>query len=278
MSKLAQIGAVAAEELRYYNLGLRYWLATRRPGEKRKILVNGTPKTGTTWMVRMLASIPGYHAAGNFKGDIQKYLRAVPGNVIHGHERYKPELAAQLEQAQIAVVLMLRDPRDQVVSNLFHFRRDTTNRWYQEMNQLDLDEALLMLIEGRPGLPSVMQWCSTSKSWLDAGYPLIAVRYEDLLVQAEQELGRIAARLAIPLSPGLTRAIVQRNRFERLTMGKRIWSDGRRPGEENDASHFRKGIRGDWRSYFKPVHVERFKEVAGDLLIEWKYESSLAWE
>jgi hypothetical protein len=33
---------------------------------------------------------------------------------------------------------------------------------------------------------------------------------------------------------------------------------GRRPGQEDVSSHYRKGVSGDWRNYFENVHVQHF--------------------
>jgi hypothetical protein len=60
-------------------------------------------------------------------------------------------------------------------------------------------------------------------------------------------------------------------------MGKRIWQSQRRPGQEDAKSHFRKGIVGDWRNYLKPEHIQRFKELCGQQLIELGYEQNLDW-
>ena len=49
------------------------------------------------------------------------------------------------------------------------------------------------------------------------------------------------------------------NSFEKL-------SGGRRAGEENIKSHYRKGIEGDWRNVMTPKVMAQFKELTGDLV------------
>jgi len=46
---------------------------------------------------------------------------------------------------------------------------------------------------------------------------------------------------------------------------------------ENPASHYRKGIVGEWRGYFTKENVDWFKEVAGEELIELGYEENNNW-
>ena len=52
---------------------------------------------------------------------------------------------------------------------------------------------------------------------------------------------------------------------------------GRKPGQEDQKSFARKGVSGDWRNKFTPEHKARFKEIAGDLLIELGYEKDKNW-
>ena len=54
-------------------------------------------------------------------------------------------------------------------------------------------------------------------------------------------------------------------------------SGGRRPGEENRKSHFRKGKAGDWANHFTEDHKAYFKDKFGDLLIQLGYEKDLNW-
>ena len=99
---------LALEEARYYWPALRYRLgAGRQPSAK--LLVNGVPKSGTTWMVRMLASLPGYQTAGNFRGEIARYQTVRPGDVIHGHDWYTAELQKTVQANGIQVILVVRD-------------------------------------------------------------------------------------------------------------------------------------------------------------------------
>ena len=270
---------IALEEVGYHALTLRFLLRSLRHAAGPAILVNATPKTGTTWLVHMVESIPGYRNAGNFKGNVERYRDVQEGTVIHGHDLYTPELARLLSSRKIKVVVTIRDPRDQTVSRMFHVRRDTTHPWYERLRQMQTDEALMKVIEGGAGLPSVYESNMISKKWLDhQDDNIMCVRYEDNLADPEGEFTRVVNFLGIPLGKKLISAIVHRNRFERSVLGRRIWATGRLPGEEDQLSHFRKGIAGDWRNYFGPQHIQRIKEVAGDLFIEMGYEKSTTWE
>ena len=246
---------------------------------RAKVLVNGSPKTGTTWMVKMLACLPGFRAVGNFQGDLERYRHLAPGDVVHGHHIYTPALEAVLVSEGVRVVLMSRDPRDQTVSRYFHIRRDSHHRWHGRMNRMEKAEGLLACLEGREGLPGSLDMVHVTRSWepaLEAGWAIL-VRYEDLVQETHTELRRVLKFLGLEAPDRLVEAIVRRNAFARLTVGRRFWQRPRRPGEEDPRSHFRKGIVGDWRSHFEAMHVQRCKAILGEVLVELGYETNQDW-
>jgi lipopolysaccharide transport system ATP-binding protein len=107
------------------------------------------------------------------------------------------------------------------------------------------------------------------RSWLAAGEPL--VRYEDLLAHPLEELHRALVALGGQnVSEADLQAAIEANRFEKL-------SGGRPNGVEDPASHYRKGVAGDWKNHFTPRVTARFKERFGDLLIATGYERDLNW-
>jgi hypothetical protein len=72
--------------------------------------------------------------------------------------------------------------------------------------------------------------------------------------------------------------------MQRAVVGQAILScrfeevaGGRRRGEEDVHSHFRKGVSDDWREYFSAPVKSAFKERFGDVLIACGYEKSNDW-
>lgn len=141
----------------------------------------------------------------------------------------------------------------------------------------------MLSIEGRdpdgelPILPGVTAWKTLTRQWLAANPDITCLRYEDLLADPKKEMRRVFDGLDLGVSNGLLHAVVQRNRFERMTVGRKFWQSARRPGQEDTASHFRKGITGDWQNFFTEAHRQRFKELAGDWLVEMGYETDNDW-
>jgi lipopolysaccharide transport system ATP-binding protein len=106
-------------------------------------------------------------------------------------------------------------------------------------------------------------------SWLDSGEPI--VYYERLV---EDDFGTLKEafidRMQLPISEESLRTAVETCRFEQL-------SGGRSKGTEDQESHYRKGVAGDWRNYFTPKVTDAFKKRFGDILIAAGYENDQNW-
>ncbi len=268
-------------ELNYHFLKTIYRIRASSQGKRKHIiLVNGAPRSGTTWTVSMVAAVPGYRKIGNFQHNLQRYETVKPGDVIHGHDHYSEPLRDALKLHKVGFILTMRDPRDQVVSRLFHIRRTPNHAWQIQLQNMSNDEGLMACINGLDPktFPGVIAHSNITKSWL-TNYPEgVVVRYEDLLADTERAMAFIFSRLEIDVPEPVLKLIVHRKNFQRMTAGRKFWQQGRKPGTEAPTSHIRKGITGDWKNHFKPEHVQRFKELAGDFLIEWGYEKDLNWQ
>lgn len=61
---------------------------------------------------------------------------------------------------------------------------------------------------------------------------------------------------------------------EQLGFEKRA---GRKRGEEDKKSHFRKGVSGDWKKHFNSEHKKLFKKMYPDALVKLGYEENNDW-
>lgn len=95
-------------------------------------------------------------------------------------------------------------------------------------------------------------WSSRLRNRLASRRGLGALRRE-ILVTGELLLGTVYAR-----------------RFEAQTRG-------RPRGTENVASHYRKGVPGDWINHFSVEHAEAFDQKYGELLIKLGLEHDHSW-
>lgn len=87
----------------------------------------------------------------------------------------------------------------------------------------------------------------------------LELRYEALLANPQRQAAKLLKFLGADASPEQVDACIKASSFEQL-------SGGRRPGEEDRSSFFRKGVAGDWRNWLNSSQVEAFERATGDLL------------
>jgi hypothetical protein len=75
-------------------------------------------------------------------------------------------------------------------------------------------------------------------------------------------------------SPKITAAALLKHIFNNRFSSK---TSGRLRGDENVASHYRKGLAGDWINHFTPEHCRYFKERYSDVLLKLGYEKNPDW-
>jgi hypothetical protein len=160
---------------------------------------------------------------------------------------------------------------------MFHVRRDANHPYHLEFSNLDEDEALMACIRGRGKFPGADAMIQITQSWLQSDSEFLLIYYEKLLQDPDNELVGVFHHLLMPVDKDFIHSIVERNRFERLSIGKKFWKPTRKAGQADPNSHVRKGISGDWKNYFNPAHIEAFKECAGTMLVEFGYEEGYDW-
>jgi hypothetical protein len=162
-----------------------------------------------------------------------------------------------------------RDPRDIVVSGYF-LRRNTDTRGNTAedrsfLQAASLEDGLIYTIDRaeRRGVFDAF------RSWSDAASEdpnVKLIRFEDLTGDGGfRSIQDLMAFCDIALGPQELQEVLDRCSFDRL-------SGGRRKGEADRSSHYRRGVTGDWAKYFTPRIDQRFNEVAGDLAPLFGYE------
>ena len=230
-------------------------------------------KAGSTWLTRILARCGGERFVKP-RLEVAHFLREPiePGRVYPRvyvtHEEFE-RVALPVAWRRFVVI---RDLRDTLVSAYFSIRRTHP---VGELPQLAEDRARLQAMRPDQGLAWMLDHAMVAgsariqESWLEAGAPV--VRYEDLLTDDVRILQRVLIdECEFPLERPAVARIVEGTRFRTL-------SGGRDRGAEDLASHFRKGVAGDWRNHFDPPLARAFKERWGDLLIAGGYERDRDW-
>lgn len=195
----------------------------------QNIVINSVPKSGTVWMMAMLAQLLDIDSIS------QIHLAHV--NDIHDVENRAPYC--------LGTVVVVRDLRDVVVS------------WFHEVSRLDHKvgfssprypeleefyfEHLLGLLQSNPRYNG-----GDLEGWLDLvtgrAYPLI--RYEDMVVSASPSLEKILKFWKISVPENAIADAVKSCAFSNLTSENDAPSG--RAGESIEDRHLRGGRVGDW--------------------------------
>lgn len=270
------------------NRGRRLMSVTWRRafGKGNRVLANSLPKSGTHLLSRCLNLMPGLTFSGyfisyvhhntvrqNLAGKEQALARVGRGCYVGAHTPYSDCDLAVVERLGYRHVVLIRDPRDVLVSQLLFLMRRPTNRFHAYFQALPDDDTRLMAlmhgvpdgaVDGMIGLPSSGEEFCRFAAWGQHG--ALILRFEDLIGErgggdhARQlaAIGSLAEFIGVELPPAGA-AYIAGQLFNR------------------NANTFRKGAIGDWRNYFTPAHIAAFKAMAGQALVEQGYEDDLAW-
>ena len=263
-----------------------------------KVLLNGPAKSGTHLLSDCLSLMPkmmfsgGHFALSEFrthpgewgvqpypaldKPRLKRFLKRCPqGMFVTAHARFHPVLLDLAEELGFKQILLLRDPRDVVVSSAFFKKREPWltphYKYYTETLKSD-EERVMATIRGfERGVTTDRPQASIGKTfegympWLNKPSTLV-VRFEDLVgslgggddEKQLREIRRIGDFVERPLS-----------REQAQRVARKMYGKG--------SLTFRKGQIGDWQNYFTEAHRRAFKEVAGDVLVKLGYEKDMDW-
>lgn len=148
--------------------------------------------------------------------------------------------------------VVLRDPRDTLVSAYFSFR-DTHKAspmiqpLREQLTRRGFEDGMVYLMG--VFMPRVF---AIHESWRDEPY----IRYEDLLDADFRILRRTFRRIGLAVDDEQLKSAVRANRFRRRT--------GRERGDEA-REHLRKGVAGDWRNHFTDRIATEYAARFGNL-------------
>ncbi len=200
---------------------------------------------------------------------LRQVLRAVPpGRGINAHCGYSPALRDLLAEEGFRLLLLLRDPRDTLVSLAGYLAR----HGHPALQGLSLEAQLLLAIDGiapmhPPRVQPLMQR-NAAQSWRAMagwmGQPeVLVLRFEDLVGPEGGGSATAQARALTALAGFLGAA-------EETVGPARAQAFG-------GTRTFHQGRIGAWREAFTPVVKARFHAVAGEELIRLGYEGGADW-
>jgi len=148
------------------------------------------------------------------------------------------------------LIAVFRDGRDFVISHR-HYARNMGIAW-------DFEESVLL-------------WKEMIEFQLkyEKEFGLWTCSYEEMLNNSRKIAKEILNFLGLSYNDQILNNMIHKSSFEFIT--------GRKRGQANSKSFYRKGIAGDWKNYFSNKEKETFKKLAGDLLIRLGYEKDYNW-
>lgn len=220
------------------------------------LYVAGLPKSGTTWLEKMLSSFPGFsevmipEAVAYEQNHKQSHTFEFPENLF---ERFRDALVvlklhahgsmhnfSLLEKNKIKYVVLYRDLRDIAVSHIFYVQRTRYHPEHGIYKNLNTKKALIYF--AKTLLPEFIQWINSWQQHATSSLNYILC-YEDLIDNPISKLKEITKHYGIQATDEELNLIINKNSFENL-------SGGRKKGETNTSSFFRSGHVGDWKNYF----------------------------
>lgn len=248
-------------------------LAAWRGTASGYLLLSEYPKSGGNWLGGMLGDCIGLRFAS------APTLPVFRPAILFNHWEHR----ASFPQT----CYVYRDGRDVMVSLYFYLRtlamsvRAGGRLWSASaMRTRRLTEHALLERDPARALPAFIErelhapvashrpWHEHIEEWM-THERLATVRYEDLLSEPHAALRRTVASLGWDVDDGTIARAVDHHSFSR--------SSGRRVGDEDRGSYFRKGVAGDWKNYFSREAAEAFDRIAGPTLIALGYAADSAW-
>ena len=228
-----------------------------------------------------------------------------------------PDMKYVAELENIKGVHVVRDPRDVIVSSYFSHRYSHGLTGWEELlphrealQKLSFEEGLMLEMREcrREQMEQFYNWDYEQKNILEikkedlTRNPYISFarifdhfsllekdsrlggRFKYLLLQIYNKLVYSTGKKRYSLStyPSPLNIKTRKIHVERLfsiifehEFSKK--TQGRKKGEEDISSHYRKGVHGDWKNHFNEEHIAYFKEHYNDVLVKLGYEKDDNW-
>ena len=189
-----------------------------------KIWGNSIPKSGTHLLSGIFMNM-GFRIAQNgnvlpwlSSEEIEQKIKCLKnGEYLIGHRKFDENFNRMLEKNKIPHFLIVRDPRDVVVSKAFYIARTPEHAFCSYFNNIDSPKRFIAAIKGVPGesgdapakrygVPSIAEIYKQYLPWLREKRCLL-IRFEDIVgnrgggndEKQFLELRRIAKHLKMPL-------------------------------------------------------------------------------
>ncbi len=267
-----------SEKLKFLVDELVQYCGISQAGKKQKtIYIAGLPKSGTTWLQKIMGMVSGYNVRSPFEPSRATYFyditplsfKLLPSyaySIVKNHTCYTPYNFITLKKYVGKFIVLSRDLRDVAISWYFHIHKEKKHRHHTLYNNLGKDAALMHSI--RMVYLHYTDWIlNWHKIALENPTIVLMVTYEqlnrDLLPTVKKILNFYQ--------------IVEKDSFYSAIKKTQLMKEVNLEHSLKKSETKRKGIIGDWKNHFTNNHKQFFKETTGDLLITLGYEKDMNW-
>ena len=150
-------------------------------------------------------------------------------------------------------VFVVRDPRDMIISNYFSMKyshaiiHDDIKKTRTRYLDMNLDDGIESNINNFENVHA-RYLCEWQKLLDDPS--VLFLSYEFMKANSLLFFSTMLKFLEIDVSSDCLSGLLDKQNFKTAS--------GRKAGVENTKKHYRKGIVGDWKNYFKDRHIKQF--------------------
>lgn len=233
------------------------------------IVSNSLPKAGTHLLERALClTTPIYRAPvrtlhrRTLRNDLDTILaRLKPNQLLVTHLEFTSERASLLSRPGLRTILLVRDPRDIVVSQSHFIPQKSTHAHHATFAGLsDPNERMRLVIRGsaEADYPSLRERLDEYAGWLSA--PVLLIRYEDIVGPAG---GGDSIRQIKALDRVFRHVGLELTESQVAGLAAKMFSHA--------SPTFRRGTTEQWREQFDDATTRLFNEQVGDLARAFGY-------
>jgi len=251
---------------------------------KEDLYVIGFPKSGNTWLARLLSDITNskiYVESDNDKINNSENSDDKNGSYLIHEVHGTHDLNRVLKSKKVYI---LRDPRAAIVSGFFHNYRNLTedmvqknflyrmffvfeifnitNSWNNTLKGR-LNRFKKFLKRERP--MNIGSWAQHVLFWSSKNN-IVIVKYEDLLDNKKVELERILKELNIKYSDELISKAVQNQSFSKK---KKEFLE---KGDTENAKFLRSGKKESWKELLKDRQIRNIEKKYKEAMKQFSYE------
>lgn len=241
----------------------------------------GWPKSGTTWLSRLLGDVLDSPVGSAYLGADSKCIategkdRAGKYHIRQGHlfpaDDDTSNLVISKEDKLIyknlkdeIVIYMRRDPRDIMVSASYHWG-------------LSIADTIKLSAKGAFPLSWGGGFIPFAESWRRAEFPHVITRYKHLLNNTEQEITRILKSGRIQYDERRILPAVRRQSFNERKVWTKKHGDKLNYGQDYQYGFLRRGKCDTWRDEMDRETAELMQLYFGGFMLKYGYITGPEW-